>query len=259
MKQITYINLILLSIFILLNTNNLLAQHSHYEELNSLAINSYNNEDFEKSIEHYQSIEQMGIFSHEIYYNLGNCFFKVKNYPMAILYYERALKLKPNDNDTKYNLNIANQYITDKIEVLPELFFETWKREISFLFHTTTWSILSIVLSFLFAICFFIYYISKEIQLKKIFFVASIISIVFCFISYFAGNYQYNIYTNNKTAIIFASSVTVKSSPTENSGNLFVVHEGTKISILEELNGWLKIMLSDGNEGWIQQSTVERI
>ena len=217
------------------------------------ANREYKNENYSQAINLYNNIITNNMESSEIYYNLGNCYYKQKEWANAIWNYEKSLQLKKNKK-TLQNLELTQLRIIDKIELIPELFYTRWWKNTVDLFTTKTWQIF--LLAIIWIICI-LEIINKLISYKRknLIIFLSIITIILSFINY--SSYTRN--HTNKKAIIFASTVTVKSAPTTNSKNLFSLHSGTKISIIDNVEDWINIQISDGKSGWIKKSTCKSI
>jgi tetratricopeptide (TPR) repeat protein len=220
---------------------------------------AYNKEMFSESIGHYLQVIDMGYESSELYFNLGNSYFKLNQMPEAILYYEKAAKLSPGNEDITYNLNLANSRIVDKIEPVPELFYTTWWKEVKNLLKTDNWARLGILLSIAFWLLVLLFFISRAIILKKISFWAGIVILLLASLSILIANQKYNDEVYDREGIIFTPTITVKSSPNENSVDLFVIHEGTKVSLTDEVEGWVEIKIADGSQGWVRSNTYRLI
>ncbi|MFZ4399971.1 MAG: tetratricopeptide repeat protein [Bacteroidales bacterium] len=223
------------------------------------ANKAYNKEKYNDAITLYMKVLEKGEEASDLYYNLGNCYYRLANYPMAILNFERAKKLNPADADIDFNLKIANTKIIDKIETVPQLFFIKWWVLLSNMLSFDYWAIVSVISISLFFIFLFIYLSSHTYQIKKISFWTGFAMI---FITIFSINFamnQYNKINNLNYAIIFTPSVTVKSSPDEKGVDKFVIHEGIKVEILDELNNWVKIRIANGSNGWVDKQCFEII
>ncbi len=223
------------------------------------ANKAYNKEKYNDAITLYNKVLEKGDIAPDLYYNLGNCYFRLANYPMAILNYERAKKLNPADADIDFNLKIANTKIVDKIENVPQLFFVKWWIELSNILSYDYWAIVSLISISFFFIVLFIYLASNAYQIKKISFWVGISMI---FVTVFSINFalkQYNNINAQNQAIIFSPTVTVKSSPDEKGADKFVIHEGTKVMLLDELNNWVKIKIANGSNGWVDKQCFEII
>lgn len=219
----------------------------------------YRSGNYKGAIHSYESLITGGYVSSALYFNLGNAYYKSGNIPYSILNYERALKLNPGDEDIIFNLRLANLNTVDKIEPLPKLFYEQWWNNYVSLFHEDTWSKAGITLLWIAVLFAAVYIFGNTIFLKKTGF---FISAFFLFAGIFllATAYtQHNRITSNKSAIITETSAYIKSSPDEKSTNLFMLHSGTRIDIIDELTGWKKIRIANGNIGWIDEKEIEVI
>lgn len=226
------------------------------EELLTQANSLYNENAYDSALTVYKSIIDKGYSSAALYYNLGNTYYKLKNYPLAIYYYEKSLKLEPNNDDTKHNIEIAQLFLTDKIEAVPELFIKTWWNKLSNTFTVNTWAVITLVLSGILLISVFFYITAKTRGLKKSMFFAGLIMIIFTAISFCITTKKYNYIRTNNEGIIIAPTITIKSSPSQSSVDLFVLHEGAKVKILDKTDSWEKIRIANGSIGWLPSSTV---
>ncbi len=219
----------------------------------------YREGEYEKAASLYEEVVKNGFESPELYYNLANSHFKLDNIAAAILYYERAKKYSPNDDDIIYNLTLANLKVVDKIEPIPKLFFIQWWDSIKSSFSSKSWAILTVI--FLWTALFFtaIFRISRFSFLRRISFFGGIILIAVTIFSLMFA-IQQNKYENSENmAVIFAQTVSIKSSPDERGTDLFILHEGVKVEILEGLGKWVKIRLADGKVGWLTSDVIEII
>lgn len=207
----------------------------------------------------YQSIIDSGYQSPELYYNMGNAYFKLQEIPSAILYYEKALKLRPSDENIQYNLNLLNTMIPDRIEAVPKLFFIRWYESLYNYFPIDTWAYIGLGLFSLFSLLMIVFFLSGRILLKKLGFWSAIFFLVLSLFSFFLTSQKYASFKNHDEAIIFTPSITVKSSPTKNSVDLFVIHEGTKVTILDAVGTWRKIKIENGSIGWIDVEYLQII
>jgi tetratricopeptide (TPR) repeat protein len=231
------------------------AQASLIEKANQ----AYNNGSFTEAIDLYQAVVDSGFVSAALFYNLGNAYFKSRDIPSAILYYEKALKLDPKDEQARFNLNIANSQITDKIESVPEMFYMRWWKSFTGLFTPGTWARLSIAffIALLILLTFFI--VMRNITARRAVFWAGSIVILMLVISFYVA-YQKNYHlSHDNYAIIFTPTVTIKSSPANNSVDLFVIHEGTKVEILDKVEGWYEIKIVNGSIGWLPEDVLRKI
>lgn len=256
MKTIFY-RIILL---ILLITNFYSNSNANFSDSTLIkAAQAYNNGEFEYSANLYRNLFDNGYYSYELFYNLGNAYFKINKIGLSILFYEKAFLINPSDNDLKYNLELARTKIIDKPqEIKKSWLLQTWSK-FKYIFNAKIWGILSISFFLLFFISIAFFLLSKRSLFKKIFFYFGIILLIGTITTLFISREQYNQLTNNKFAIIMVPTVTIKSSPDNNSVNLFVVHEGTKVRISDNINDWVEIRLSDGKTGWIKLDNIEKI
>ena len=179
MKAIT--NIIIKSIFVVIVGCSLTfeARAQKPEDLLTKANSLYNENAFDSALTVYKSIVDQGYSSATLYYNLGNTYYKLKNYPLAIYYYEKSLKLDPNNEDTKHNIEIAQLFLTDKIEAVPELFIKTWWNKLSNIFSINTWAIITLVIFGLLLTSLFFYITAKTRVLKKSMFFIGLLLIIF--------------------------------------------------------------------------------
>ena len=219
----------------------------------------YNEAVYDSALMIYTDILSQGYSSHELYYNLGNTYFKLKDIPSAILYYEKALKINSSDEDTQHNLQIANNMIVDKIEVLPELFFRVWWNTFYTLLSADAWAYISVVILLFTLLSAYIYFTSFNIKLRKLAFFSGIILLFLTVISFGLASQKYYYTQQTNEAIVFVPTITIKSSPAQSSIDLFVLHEGTKLRILDNANGWTKIKIANGSIGWIPQDVIKGI
>ncbi len=228
------------------------------EEMLVKANALYNESAYDSAAAIYENIIESGYSSPVLYYNLGNTYYKLRNYPLAIYYYEKSLKLDPDNEDTKHNIDIANSFISDKIETVPELFLKDWWRKISNIFSPNNWAIVTIVVFGILLICIFLYLTARTRILKKTTFFISIILIIILLCSSIISTQKYRYIKSNNEGIVIASTITVKSSPSSTSVDLFVLHEGSKVKILDQADEWEKIKIANGSVGWIPASSVIR-
>jgi len=246
----------LITILILLPWNSYAdGNESLLEQANAL----YTNGKYKEAIVSYEQILQTGQESAQVHYNLGNAYFKTNQLNQAILNYERGRLLAPGDEDIQYNLSIANELITDRIEALPEFFLKTWFKSIKVILPTNSWALMSL-LSFAIAGVFAILFIAlRKRGWRKLSLIIAIAGILISALSLLFAAQQGHQLSNRNTCIVFAPTVTVKSSPDDSGTNLFVLHEGVKLTITDRLSEWFEIKLADGNVGWIPIEAVEVI
>lgn len=207
----------------------------------------------------YQLVLQEEGVSSATYYNLGNAKYKQGDFASAILNYEKALKLDPNNEDIRFNLEMAQAQTTDKIEELDKFFLSEWNKSIQTLFSSNSWSRISIFCFLLTLTLVALYFFAKIIVIRKISFIGSILTLFLCIVAFVYAKQQKDLQLSHDTAIIFAPSITGKGSPDASGTDLFLLHEGTKVKIKSKLNGWIEIQIADGNVGWIPENALEII
>ncbi|MDR0737991.1 MAG: tetratricopeptide repeat protein [Prevotellaceae bacterium] len=223
------------------------------------ANNLYASGDYHEAITYYNMIEASGEVSADLFYNIGNAYFKQNIVSKAILYYERAIKLRPGDADISHNLALANAMTVDKIEAVPEFFVFTWIKNLRNGAGTDTWAWLSIIFFTLGLLLFGLFLFAHNITLRKFSFFLSILILLGSINCGVFAYYQKKELHDTSAAIITPAVITVKSSPDTSGKDLFILHEGTKVTILETLGEWQCIKLADGKQGWILKFAAEII
>ena len=223
------------------------------------ADTAYKRGDYQQAIKDYQELLKHGV-SADLYYNLGNAFFRTDNITQAVLAYERALILSPGDDDIRFNLQFATSRTIDKITPESEMFFVTWYHAVVNFTSVDRWAYTAIVSIVLVLLLVLVFLFSSSVVLRKIGFYGA----CWFFVLFIAGNffaYQQKKQLNNRTgAIVIAPSVVVKKTPAATGTDEFVIHEGTKVNITDKaLQGWRGIRLADGREGWLQTGQIEEI
>lgn len=219
----------------------------------------YAKANYKDALASYQKIVDDGNQSAALYFNMGNASYKNGDNTSAIFYYEKAHKLSPGDEDINFNIRFANLKTTDKIEEAPEFFLAKWWRSFFLALSLSALSVLSILLILIASGILTVYFFSYSVVIKKTAFYAAIVIFALGIFTIFIAGMQSSYFNSNRQAIIFSGSVTVKSGPADKAGNLFVLHDGTKVNILENNNDWIKVRLANGNEGWMKKSEVKMI
>ena len=223
------------------------------------ANKTYRSGDYAKAVELYEQILKEGHRAPSLYFNLGNAYYKQENYAQAILNYERARKMNSQDDDILFNLKMANLNTVDKIEPIPQLFYEQWWENFVNTYDTDRWAQYAIGLLWIALVFAVLYLFAGSIEMRKVWFLSAAFSFLVCLFLVcisFSSNKQIN---DNHGAIIMNPSAYVKSSPDDKSTNLFMLHAGTHIEILDQLQNWKKIRIANGNIGWISKEDVEVI
>lgn len=220
---------------------------------------AYIRNDFASAIQIYESLLRKGE-SADVYYNLGNSYYKINEIAKAILNYEKALLLQPGNGDIRANLEIARGKTVDKVEVVPEIFFVTWTKALINSMSVDSWAIWGIVSFLLLIVSLYFFIFSKQVVLKKVGFITGIIFLIVVVMANVFASKQKEELLNRDTAIIMSPSVTVRSTPSENGTSLFILHEGHKVNIKDDsMKDWKEIRLEDGKVGWVPVGSIEII
>ena len=249
-----------LVLFLMLSPLSLNAGQKDYpDSLWNVGVEAYQAEQWTQASEAWEGIASLGLSSPELYYNIGNAYFRQENYSRAILNYERAHRLDPSDKAIEHNLTFANEFIQDKIETVPEVFFEAWGRKFCWALSSNTWSVLFFIFLALTLTLTVLFFLGSG-RSKKISFYAGIVTLVIAVLCVDFAQWQRTDSIKNNSAIIMRAVSSIKSSPNSVSAkDLFVLHEGTKVKILDSVGEWSNIELSDGRQGWIKTSDIEKI
>lgn len=214
---------------------------------------------YENAITVYEKVTQQGFASPVLYYNLGNAHFKLGNMPMAILYYEKAHKLAPADPDIEHNIRLANTRIVDKIEAVPVLFYVRWWNNARNILPPDTYAKVSLALFSIFWILLACYFLVRRRGLRIISYYFAMLFLISAIFGIVLASQSYHFALNPDEAIVMELSAGVKSSPDEKSVDLFVIHEGTKVKVLDRIGNWKEIRIANGNSGWIQTKAIREI
>lgn len=225
----------------------------------SAANQLYNTAKYQDAIRKYQFVIAQGFESAELYFNLGNAFYKTGNATYAILNYERARKLSPNDEDIRYNLELARTQIVDNIVPLPEPGFLRWWKQLINSQSISYWGTFSIVTFFGFLLLFGLFLLSGSFRVKRFAFWFSVAAITLSAVTFTFGSHLRSKLLHHNSAVITDRSVRVKSSPSETGTELFIVHEGITVQLTDKLGDWVYISLPDGNKGWVKEASMVRI
>lgn len=229
------------------------------EALWNAANAAYNAGEWDKALTNYMIIEERDLASAPLYYNMANTYFKKGDVARAILYYNRALRLAPADEDIRHNLEYAEQSTRDIIEEIPEFFLSSWLRGVRNMMSGNAWTILSLVVLVLAVMAALMFLLAQPLRARKAgFYMMVVCGVLFVATSAFAASSRREMVARNK-AVIMSSSVSIKSSPDRAATELFVLHEGTTVSVGEKIEGWVEIRIADGRKGWIEESRIERI
>jgi tetratricopeptide (TPR) repeat protein len=221
------------------------------DELFTKANEQYKLEQYNEAILTYNKIEGLGLISSELYYNLGNCYYKLNQVAPSIYNYEKALLISPTNEDAQNNLVFARRLTIDNIEELPKSVFQKVDEAVVKKLSYDEWAITSVSLSILGVILFLLFYFSYSPSKKRLFFVTSILSFLLLIVTSVFAYKEYSFAKRNIKAIVFAEETDVKNGPTISSDKVFTLHEGTKVDVLDTVDNWKKIRIADGKIGWI--------
>ena len=221
-------------------------------------VSAYSESSYKDAANAWEAIAAGGVASPELYCNIGDAYFKQGNYPKAILNYERALKLDPSFSDARYNLEFAQSFTQDKIEAVPEFILESVSRKVCYKLGSDTWAVLFLVTLALALACGLLFLLSSRTGRRKAGFYSGVALLIVSLICLNFSAWQKRDYAKKDSAIVMAPVSSVKSSPSSGK-DLFVIHEGTKVKVLDNVGDWLNISLADGRQGWIESSALEVI
>lgn len=220
---------------------------------------AYIRNDFASAIQIYESLLRKGEAA-DVYYNLGNSYYKVNEIAKAILNYERALLLQPGNGDIRANLEMARSKTVDKVETVPEVFFVTWTKALINSMSVDAWAVCGVVSFLLLIVSLYFFIFSKQVVLKKVGFITGIVFLIVVVMTNVFAFKQKKELLHRDSAIIMNPSVTVRSTPSESGTSLFILHEGHKVDIKDSsMKDWKEIRLEDGKVGWVPVSSIEII
>ena len=235
-------------------------QAKDLDSLWTAGVQAYSDGRFSDASSAWTSIEESGQKSATLYYNLGNSWFKQGNYPKAILNYERALRLDPSYSDARYNLEFTNSFVQDKIEPVPEFILKSVAKKVCYVMSSNAWATIFLVLFAAALVMGLLYMLGASVGRRRIGFYCGIVLLLFSIGALSFSVWQKSDSLKSDTAIVMSPVSSVKSSPSSGSSkDLFVIHEGTKVTILDEVGSWKNISLADGRQGWIPSSDLEVI
>jgi tetratricopeptide (TPR) repeat protein len=229
------------------------------DTLFSKANAAYNQADYTKAEELYQRILSKGEHSAELYYNLGNTYYRLNQVAESIFYFEKAKQLAPEKEDLQINSSFAQNMTIDAIEPLPESQLAQIQKLVLNFFTTDNWSKIALGFLWIFALLFLGYLFTHASRLKRTFFFISIASFVLFVGSLSIAFTKDNQFQQNLSAILFSPQIEVWSEPNEQGDLLFILHEGTRVQLIDSLAEWKKIRIANGSEGWMQNATLRNL
>lgn len=246
MKNIFYILLFIPQVFF---------GQTGFKEGNDL----YQSAKYDLAIKAYESVLASNKESAELYFNIGNCYYKLQQPAPAIYNYEKALVLDPGNKQVLNNIKFAQKQTIDEIKVVPKVGFAKLLRDFTGIYTFDTWACIAVGFAVVFLLFFIGYYFSQTAVVKRIFFLGMFLIILLILMSVASAYFEKSHYDNERPAIVFADAADVKSEPQNGGSTVFVLHPGTKVYVEETLNNWKKIQLTDGTEGWIDSKAIKEV
>lgn len=232
---------------------------SGIEQLLDKASAQYSKRNYQEAVILYETLLKQHQGSADLHYNLGNSYFKCNRLAPAILQFEKTLRLDPSNEDARFNLQLCNARIVDQLTPIGKFMIARWYQSLGLSMSSNGWAGVSLVFFLLFSSCLIAYFLARRRWLKKTGFYVGITSLLISILAFVYSWEAYNRLSHPDEAILFALSVTVKSSPDGSGNDLFVLHEGTKVKIRSVLGDWSEIELVDGNIGWLPSKDIEII
>ena len=236
------------------------AAESYPDSLWNAGVAAYTEGDFASALQDWEDVRATGLMSKELYYNLGNAYFKTGEMAQSILWYERALKLDPSDADIRHNLEYARSLTQDRIEEVPEIFFEQWGHAMCYLLPSNTWAVLCLVFLAAAIAMALLFLLGSTAGRRRVGFFVGIACLLFAFLGWDFAQWQRQEALAQDRAIVMRPVSSVKSSPSaESAKDLFILHEGTRVKILDNVGSYSNIELGDGRQGWLPSADIEVI
>ncbi len=233
--------------------------NSHIDSVMTKGNQLYRDGEYAKAVDVYKQLIDEGYEGVSLFYNLGNAYYRIGDIGHAILYYEKALKISPSDEDAKHNLLFAQLSTVDRIQLLPKFFLFEWWEALLGLFSVNGWAYVLYFFYLLLLIIIGSYFFARSVKQQKMIFLSGIITLFLLAFSVSILIVKINRVEKVKSGVIVEQVVTVKSSPDPKSTDAFVIHEGLKVSLEDKFDNWVKIRLADGKVGWIESNVVESI
>ncbi|MEM8507461.1 MAG: SH3 domain-containing protein [Bacteroidota bacterium] len=223
------------------------------------ATESYNKGEYQSAIDRYTRILESGKHSAALYFNLGNCYYKLDEIGPSIYYYEKALLLQPQDEEILDNLRFAQNMRLDAIEEMPKTAMARLHDAVVLAFSFDQWATIAVVMLSLFVTGYITYYVLYSATKKRIAFISGTLALFLAFFAIAMAYLGYQDFKTKNPAIIFEREVGVTSEPNERSEKVFVLHEGTKVNVMDTLENWYKIKIADGQTGWIPSESLKLV
>lgn len=228
---------------------------SHFDQ----ATEAYNAGEYERAIFHYEQILKDGMHSAPLYFNLANSYYKLGEPAPSVYYYEKALLLDPGDPEIRNNLSYARNMTLDDIVPVPKTDLKQAYEQLVYYFGLDQWAVIGVIFMFLFVAGYLLFYFSGRPNIKRIALIGSLVALMLAIAGTLMAYLQYRAYESDQPAIVFAEESEVRSEPNQRSAQAFLLHEGTKVQVLDSLGTWHKIELADGQIGWMQASDLKML
>lgn len=229
------------------------------QELFEQGNKQYQEQKYHEAVKLYEKVINQGFESADLYFNLANAYYKTNNMAEAIYHYEKALILDPKNKDVKVNLAYANRSIIDNIKTVPQSTFTKFNNAVLAIFPYNAWAIIAVACSLLAGTLWMLFFFSTVPGIKKMYFTLGIMVSIFCVTSLFITAHQYERSQNIHYAIVFANQVEVKNAPRDSASETFLLHEGTKVQIMDTVGNWKKIKIADGQIGWLPADIIKTL
>lgn len=245
-------------LFLLFMPVNIKSENTTKEQLIQ-ANEAYSKAGYQKAIELYEAVAGSGYESAALYYNLGNAYYQQQQTAKAILNYERALRIQPHNKNIHNNLELAKAKITQPVDELPEIFYRLWWQQITGLLPSGFWAFLGVFFLFGAAVSGVLFQQVQQVIRKKQAFAAAFV-FLFGFMMFTTFGYsRYQAETSKDFAIVMQEEVPLKKGPADSSEQITTLSSGIKVRNNERVNGWVRVVLADNREGWVNESFLIRI
>lgn len=223
------------------------------------ANEAYTKGNYTDALAIYDRLEKEVGVSASLYYNIGNCYFKENRLGKAILYFNRAQRLDPSNEDIAHNLAVANALTSSKINEVPKFFLYSWLERGVNIMGSDSWAQLSIIFLAVLLSMLIAFLLSRKSNRRKITFTIGIVALAITLLAGLASTYQRNVQLSDEHGVIMNNAVAVKSSPDDSGKDIFVLNDGVKVEIKEQVGKWSKITIASGDTGWVITSNIEII
>ena len=219
----------------------------------------YQKEQFEQAAAKYEAVLKEGMVSDEVYFNLGNSYYKMNKVALSVYNFEKAKQLNPTCSSIENNLTFSQKLAVDEFDIVPRVGMDKLIYDTTSIFHYNTWSWIGVGMAFLFFLAFAGYYYSNYNITKRLFFSGMLVILVLMTLALLSAGFQKKYRDANKSAIVFETVVSVHSEPKETSPEITPIHEGAKVLIIEDVNGWNKVILPNGVQGWLPKTALRKL